>query len=217
MKKTLAGLIVSCAAFGVLTQSALAAPAQVIIIRHGEKPAAGNNLCPQGVCRADALASVFPKQFGTPAAIYAMAPDSEDGSLRPIETVTPLANALGLTINSGFTRLQFAQVVDAIKNNPSYDGKMVLVSWEHKAIPGLTQEFCAQGAAAGACDAVPGKWSGSVFGQAWILNFTGSQVTSFRIANENITSDMLEGDCPFAGVLPAGTTPAPCSSAADAE
>ena len=141
MKKTLAGLILACAGAGFLTQAALAAPAQVIIIRHGEKPATGNNLCPQGICRADALATVFPEQFGTPAAIYAMAPNSEDGSMRPIETVTPLANALGVTINRDFTRLQFSEVVNAIKTNPAYDGKMVLISWEHKVIPRLAQTF----------------------------------------------------------------------------
>jgi hypothetical protein len=137
--------------------------------------------------------------------------------MRPIETVNPLANALGVTINSDFTRLQFSEVVNAVKTNPAYDGKMVLLSWEHKAIPGLAQEFCAEGATVGACDAVPGKWSGSVFDQAWILNFTGGQVTSFQIIPENIPPEMLNGSCPFAGVLPAGTSPAPCSSAADAD
>jgi broad specificity phosphatase PhoE len=108
-------------------------PTQVIIIRHGEKPSEGNTLCQQGVCRAVALAQDFVPQFGKPSAIYAMGPGSDDSSLRPIETVTPLANALGLPIRSQYTRLQFQQVAADVESNSG----MVLISWEHKAIPAL--------------------------------------------------------------------------------
>ena len=76
-----------------------ATPAQVLIIRHAEKPASGPDLSPQGYQHAQELVSYFESnpevtQYGRPFAIYAMANNSADSGLRPIETVTPLAHAL---------------------------------------------------------------------------------------------------------------------------
>ena len=218
--RQVARFIGAVAAVSLFAWSANAAPAQVIIIRHGEKPAVGRDLCPQGVCRADALATVFPRQFGTPAAIYAMKPGSDDGSLRAIQTVTPLARALNLTIHTGYTRQQLQPLVDDIMRNPAYEGQMVLISWEHKVIPTLVQTFCAGGAASGACDPVPAKWPGSVFDQAWILSFSGVQVSSFKVIPEKIGQDVLNGNCPIADVLAPGSAtpePEPCAAAANGE
>src|SRR5262249_113637 len=77
-----------------------AKPAQVIIIRHGEKPLDGKanfNLSRKGKIRAAALAAYFhsnPHELphGRPTAIFAMGADdkpSEDHSHRPVETVQP--------------------------------------------------------------------------------------------------------------------------------
>ncbi|MCX5788807.1 MAG: histidine phosphatase family protein [Elusimicrobia bacterium] len=219
-RRQVAGFVGAVAAVWLFAWPADAAPAQVIIIRHGEKPAVGSHLCPRGVCRADALAAVFPRQFGTPAAIYAMKPSSEEGSMRAIETVTPLARALNLTINTSYTRKQLQPLVDDIMKNPACQGQMVLISWEHKVIPALVQTFCAGGAASGACDPVPVKWPGSVFDQAWILNFNGVQVSSFKVIPEKIGPDVLNGNCPLADVLPPNSptpAPEPCASAAEGE
>jgi len=192
----LAAALLSCAA------AASAAPARIIVIRHGEKPPSGDDLDAQGVCRADALATAFPAKFGAPAAIYAMNPNDADGSMRPIETVTPLARALGLTIDHDYTRKQFSQLVSDIMGNSAYDGKLVLICWEHKAIPDLVQAFAAGGWNEGAA-VIPSKWSGSDFDSAWILNFSGNP--SFQISAEDISADQLQGTC------------APVSSSADAK
>jgi hypothetical protein len=193
-----AGFIGALAVLAVLAGTAAAAPAQVIIIRHGEKPATGNELLvPQGVCRADELAKTFPAQFGTPVAIYAMNPNDEDGSLRPIETVTPLANALGLTIKHDYTRKKFSQLVQDIMGNETYQGKLVLICWEHKVIPDLVQAFQDGGWSANSAT-WPSKWSGDIFDQAWILNFAGNP--SFQIIPENIPLDSLNGNCPLSDV-----------------
>lgn len=171
-----------------LSAPALGAPAQVVIIRHGEKPATGNELDPQGWQRAQALVGFFETdpaviRYGTPAAIYAMAPKGPDGTLRPIETVTPLAQHLGLTIDEDYTKKEMPQVVADIMGNPAYDGRMVLICWEHKAIPELVRDFgWTQG---------PDQWpGGDVYDRAWILNFTGDQVTSFQ----DIPEHVLPGD-----------------------
>jgi hypothetical protein len=163
---------------------ALAGPAQIIIIRHAEKPATGNDLCPAGVQHAQELVSYFQTdkkvtQYGTPVAIYAMAPSDSDESQRPIETVTPLAKALGLTINKQFAQTDFEPLKAAIMNNSAYDGKMVLICWEHKVIPDL--------AAALGVSPEPSKWHGSDFTTVYRINFDSNKnVTDFKTFSENI-------------------------------
>jgi hypothetical protein len=198
---------------------ARATPSEVVIIRHAEKPDAGPDVCvPTGVCRAVALASDFVPQFGTPDAIYAMAPGGKaDSSVRPIQTVTPLAQALHKKINSNYTRKQLSAVAADVLSN---DGGMVLLAWEHKIIPDLVQAFCsAAGAQPGACSTVPAKWpGGDVFDQAWILSFGGDgKVSSFRIENENIPSAALNCGAPISAVVaPGAAVPQalPCATSA---
>ena len=127
-----------------------AAPAQVIIIRHGEKPAQGSGLNARGFQRARALVKFFQSapevtRYGTPAAIYAMAPKDAAGSVRAIQTVTPLADSLKLTINKGYTRDQVDGLVKAVMEAPEYEGKMVLVCWEHKVIVRIAAALAAYG------------------------------------------------------------------------
>lgn len=78
----------------------MAQPAQVLIIRHAEKDdASGDGMSLEGRERAAALAPFFTGtktvlSFGVPVAIYAQPQKHEASSLRPIETVKPLAAAL---------------------------------------------------------------------------------------------------------------------------
>jgi hypothetical protein len=169
--------------------AAWAAPAQVIIIRHGEKPATGDQLSKRGFKRAQALVGFFEHnaavtRFGTPVAIYAMEqnPNNDDGSVRAAETVTPLAQALGLQLNENFPKDDYQPMVQDILTNPSYVGRMVLICWEHTVIPLIAQAF-------GATQAPP-TWPDSAFDRAWILDFSGNRVTSFQ----NIPQDVLPGD-----------------------
>ena len=73
------GLILWGVAFLAAENRASAMPAQVVIIRHGEKPAEGNGLNARGFQRAAALPQFFQNNptvtaFGPAAAIYAMKP-----------------------------------------------------------------------------------------------------------------------------------------------
>lgn len=145
-----------------------ATPAQVILIRHGEKPPVGNGLSPEGQNRALALVSFFTKapevlKYGLPVAIYAPRPGTEDSSVRSIQTMTPLASALKLSIHTDYEHEQYAQMVEEVKSNPAYTGKMVLICWEHKDIPEIARAFGAEGALR--------KWHGDVFDRAWLLTF----------------------------------------------
>jgi hypothetical protein len=167
--------------------SAWCMPAQIVIIRHAEKPASGNELSARGFQRAQALPQFFKNntivtEFGPPVAIFAMKPGSDEGSVRAIETVSPLATSLGLPIQENIVRDDLQTLVDTIKNDPTYDGKMVLICWEHKVIPQLAADFGLQNG--------PSNWDGSVFDRAWVLDFTGDQVTSFQ----DLPEHLLPGD-----------------------
>lgn len=185
MKKLSAFLIVMFAA--AWTASVSAAPAEVIMIRHGEKPASGNELNDQGWQRAYALAGFFTTNpevltFGTPAAIYAMAQKGATGSIRPIQTVSPLAQKLGLPIQHPYLRGQTDQLAQEILSDSAYDGKMVLICWEHNAIPSMLPAF---GWTAG-----PDAWPGDAFDRVWILDFKDGKPAAFR----DIPQKLLPGD-----------------------
>ena len=100
------GLVLHPVGFGPAQEKSTALPQRVLIIRHAEKPQRGESvhLSPLGVERADKLYQLFrtsrdrPVPFPVPDFIFA-ARDSKH-SHRSVETVTPLAKKLRLTVNS---------------------------------------------------------------------------------------------------------------------
>jgi hypothetical protein len=177
---------------------AFAYPYQVIIIRHGEKPAdvTATQLAPQGCARALSLPAFFKTNpiVNPPTApivaIYSVQPDAADGSVRPQETIAPTAIALQLQIHT-HSETDFAGTVNDIMTNPAYDGKTVVLSWEHDNIPPLATAFGLS---------IPPqaqKWPGHVFDEAWVIRFSGpKQVSDFQIIPENV----LLTDNPKGGV-----------------
>ncbi|MCE5316671.1 MAG: hypothetical protein LLG04_04830 [Parachlamydia sp.] len=166
-------LILSC----IVTIVLEAMPAQVMIIRHAEKPAVGNGLSPIGLMRAKELVSFFTKspevlKFGPLAAIYAARPGKEDGSVRAMQTVAPLAAAMKMQVNSAYTAGHYLQMVEEIKINPAYQGKSVLICWEHHVIPEIARAF-------GVLDA-PMKWHGHIFDRVWLLTFEPGGLVAFQ-------------------------------------
>ena len=196
MKKIFSGFIV--ALILGFSAAASAAPAQLIFIRHGEKPAQGNELNAQGFARANALVNYFKTNadvldYGTPAAIYAMKPSGPTGSVRPIQTVTPLAKALGLPVISDFLKDDSNDLVNAVLNNKAYDGKMVLICWEHNAIPDIVSAFASATNTSSAVSAsLPTGWDGSAFDRTWILNLSDGKIISFQ----DLPQHLMPGDSP---------------------
>ncbi len=165
---------------------AFAEPAQVIIIRHGEKPhPEGHDLSLKGRERAAALAPYFMKDpdvldFGPPVALYAQTRPNESSLGRPIETVTPLAEALHLKINDSFKRDDFKDMMKEIKHEKKYEGHTVLICWEHHKIPDIAAAF-------GADDA-PKKFH-DVYDRTWVLTFKDGECTF-----ENLPQKLMFGD-----------------------
>lgn len=173
--------------------TAFAAPAQIILIRHAEKPEQGAELNAQGLKRAEALVDFFRSEpavtrYGTPAAIYAAAPKNEDSSVRSIQTVAPLARALGLRIDTRFTRGQTRKLVKAIMENPAYDGRMVLVCWQHTNLVTIAQELAEYNSSPRIT--IPTTWPDGSFDRVWVLDLAKGKVTAFK----DLPQRLLPGD-----------------------
>jgi phosphohistidine phosphatase SixA len=160
-------------------------PNVVIIIRHAEKPDPGPdgekdpNLSPRGYERADALAKVIPEHFPRPD--FLLATMKSKGSNRPVETITPLANALHEPIESTFKDDEFVQLAHAVLTDPKYSGKTVLIAWHHGKIPELAKALGVQDA--------PDKWNPDVFDRVWEITFQDNTPTW-----KDLPEDALPGD-----------------------
>ena len=176
VRATIVFQLATLSLFEITQQSAYADPAEVILIRHAEKPPTGNALSPRGRERAAALAPYFQStpevlDFKLPVAIYAQRPKNATSSIRPIETVQPLADAIHLKINTTFVRDDFQSMVDEIRHKPEYEGHMVLICWEHKVIPEIAHSFEADGA--------PKTWPDETYDRTWIIKFEAGKKPTF--------------------------------------
>jgi hypothetical protein len=159
-------------------------PTKIMLVRHAEKqpedppgpPPYGvdedgtankHALSVRGWQRAGALVSFFceaPREgpIERPDFVYASAADTspsadDDGkSLRPQETIAPLALRLGLTVETPYVVGQEARLAADIATRSG----VVLVAWEHKHIPLIA-------AALGA--STPSTWPDDRFDMVWIL------------------------------------------------
>lgn len=168
--------------------SSTTSPRMILIIRHGEKPgdAASEgkkdkdpNLSPKGYQRAQALAHVIPDNFVHPD--YLFATHKSAHSMRPIETITPLANALHEPIEESFKDDQFAALAHKVLTDPKYAGRVVLISWHHGKIPELAH-------ALGAADA-PDKWKSEVFDRVWEITFHDGKADFLDLPQKALPGD----------------------------
>ncbi|KAE8151592.1 hypothetical protein BDV25DRAFT_152481 [Aspergillus avenaceus] len=118
----------------------------VYLIRHGEKPDdGGTGLSVEGIQRAQCLRSIFgqdsPYNIGY---IMAQKPKSNGKRARPYETVKPLADDLGLTVDISCDRDDPKCVKKAVKN---YDGDgNILICWQHGALTDIIKKLGADDA-----------------------------------------------------------------------
>ncbi len=175
-----------------LTPVLEALPAQVILIRHAEKATkidTGNSdmLSTKGKERAVALVPYFAetKEFttnGAIVAIYATNPSKEYPSTRCIDTVTPLADKLKLTVSRNFVIDDYKKMVDEIKSNAEYKNKVVLICWEHNFIPEIARAF-------GALQS-PSRWPTDTYDRSWSIIFSPTGKATLQ----NIPQKLLFGD-----------------------
>jgi len=122
-------------------------PANIFIIRHGEKsssPPVNYSLNNNGIYRSCGLMNFVNKlaRDGTPISyIVTCNPcpyNSEDPSMRPVHTISMVSFMLNIPIFIFGGSTDFAPVVKNLFNSGTFDGLNVLVCWEHTAI----QQLC---------------------------------------------------------------------------
>ncbi len=126
----------------LITHFATAVPSQVIVIRHADKwqESPGNILSPTGYLRAVKFSEYYMEKFKeAPDFLFASNPTSKESSMRPIQTLTPLAGHKELIqkkvfINHDFTKGDEKKLVEHILNDPQYDKKNILICWQHGVI-----------------------------------------------------------------------------------
>jgi hypothetical protein len=159
--------------------------AKIMLIRHAEKPDfdGAPGLMPNGVenpraltltgwKRANALVGLFNPPDGAlpraplvkPASLFASGSDS----LRPKQTLAPLATALNLPVRT-FLKGQEPELVAAVMKADD----PVLVSWQHEALPAIASLI------RGGPDGVPQRWPAHVYDLVWVLEPQASGAWSF--------------------------------------
>ena len=158
---------------------------KIMLIRHAEKPSGDAGLMPDGTQNPEALTALgwmrqravglfapaneaAPRApLARPASLFA----SGSQSLRPKQTITPLAAALNLQVAT-LPKGQEADLVAAVKaaQGPA------LISWQHEAIPEIATLI------RGRADGVPPVWPGKRFDLVWVFDLNADGTWSFAQA-----------------------------------
>ena len=178
-------LLLAALLLGGSLASALAAPARIIILRHGEK-ANPWKLCEVGTERADALAATYLGEKATkslfangdePAFFFAI-------TLHTLELAAPSVATWSKPIihddlHVKELNLRTQEVAGNIMQNPALNGKTVVMVWEHKHIANEKLEAKFEGEAVtlrkllklDILPGVPKTWPGENYDYFWIVDF----------------------------------------------
>jgi hypothetical protein len=187
---------------------ALAEPARIIILRHGEKAGAWK-LCGVGQARADALAATY---LGRNAAQSLFAAGEEPAAflaitLHTLELAAPAAATWDLPVTIFSVLPQkgadvFDKAVDRrtqeaaaeLLANPAWQGKTVVMVWEHKHIANAKLVAKSPGEAVtlrqllqlNRLKDVPETWPSGNYDYFWIVDYAGGSgtPTGFRMVKQ---------------------------------
>lgn len=172
----------------------------LMLIRHAEKPTGDGapfgitedgqqdpeSLIVRGWNRAGALVELFAPAVGAvrsgllkPGAVYASNPGSK-GSKRPLQTVTPTAARLGVTVNTKYTKGQEAALASELNGLHG----VTLVGWEHEAIPDIVSHL------PNVTPAVPTSWPGDRFDVVWVFTRKGNGWQFSQVPQELLAGDL---------------------------
>jgi hypothetical protein len=189
-------------------EAAFAAPSRIIILRHGEKEGAWK-LCGVGQARADALAATY---LGPNAAQSLFAAGEEPAAffaitLHTLELAAPAAATWDLPVTMFSVLPQkgadvFDKALDrrtqeaaaALLANPAWQGKTVVMVWEHKHIANAKLVGKSPGEAVtlrqllqlDRLKDVPETWPPGNYDYFWIVDYAGGSATptGFRMVKQ---------------------------------
>lgn len=178
-------LVALLAAVGVAGGQAVVSPqppATILIIRHAEKLTDGrHDLSPVGYQRASLLPKLFDgsrSDLPLPQSLFAT--HASKHSNRPVETITPLAAALKLPIDSTFMDDDYAALAKQLLSG-KYAGKVVLVAWHHGKIPQLATALGAEPPYT--------PWPDGQFDRIWRIDYRDGKATL-----RDLPQGLLPGD-----------------------
>lgn len=156
-------------------------PATILLIRHAEKLTDGRlDLSPVGFKRASLLPGLFGKRGDLPVPQVIFATHQSKHSNRPVETVTPLAESLHLTIDSRIANEDYAALASELLSG-KYAGKVVLVAWHHGTLPALVTALGAQ---------PPYEpWPDQQFDRVWRIDYKDGKTTL-----RDLPQHVMDGD-----------------------
>jgi len=177
-------------------------PANIFIIRHGEKPGEAHvegpnddpNLSVVGHTRAHGLGlnQPFPKP-----AHFVFATKKTKGSVRPIETIEPYAINIGLTVKSKWADDEYSELAKRLLSKKKYWDKTIVISWHHGKIPALIKALGGDITVAPMIS-IEGKWEweANVFDRIIHLEFTSAkkEKNSPVVKTTSIPQRLLFGD-----------------------
>jgi hypothetical protein len=156
-------------------------PQKIMVIRHAEKPRGELRHCGvtlegkrekecltvRGWQRAGALASFFAPLNGSfsdptlarPQHLFASKPTKRNGSRRPMETITPLAEKLAIKINSEFLKFDTEKMLDDVFLRAG----VVLICWQQEFIPNIANYIL------GSKKMSPQDWPDDRFDMVWVF------------------------------------------------
>lgn len=177
----------------------------IVMIRHGEKPAAGlGQLDCKGLNRSLALPDVLLLHFGKPDYIYASNPavQAHDNGrtysyVRPLATIEPTAIRMGVPVNAQIGFNQIDELQTAL-TQPAYAHATVFVVWEHVYLHDLAQQLLK---AYGEDVSVLPPWPKSDYDTMYVFRIRirdGKPHLDFRIEREGLDGKLSDA-CPVAG------------------
>lgn len=172
----------------VFNAAAQSQPAQIILLRHAEKPddESSDRLSSRGEDRARALVGMFTNSptltaHGQPAALFAPRQTRNRTSLRPYQTLQPLAQELHLTIRMPYSAREYNELAQKILKSSDLKEKVVVICWVHDYLPELAQAFGVKSKKT--------AWKNSEFDRVWSITFKDGKA---RL--EDIPQHLLPGD-----------------------
>jgi hypothetical protein len=164
--------------------------AVILIIRHAEKTASGDELSPAGYQRADAYVNYF-KNYqvdGKPLKLdYLYAAADSKNSKRVRLTVEPLCKATGLKLDNRFANKKFQDMVDEL--HTTSHGHEILICWHHGQIANMVRALGADPETL-----LPkGKWPDDVFDWVLELHYDGDG-RLLPAETKRINENLMPGD-----------------------
>jgi hypothetical protein len=176
---------------------------KIMVIRHAEKPV-GNppphgvtfegerekeSLTVRGWQRAGALVSLFAPANGSfqnpsltqPQFLYASTPTKRNGSRRPLETITPLAEKLAIRVNTNYPKLEPEDMLE----EAYLCAGVVLICWQYEFIPKIANHIVGNKTTA------PQDWPDDRFDMVWVFDRDGA---TGQYGFKQVPQNLLMGD-----------------------